>query len=182
MVLLPVITHLVTHGGGYLVSLQVCDIPPGCQIICAAEDPWISAISHTLPPLYVAGMEVSAHCLRLTCQANSLSLNTGGSKLRQTCCFSELLMQQSGPQFASGWQSQRLYFFFPLVQSTACAQTASLLSLHRRHPGSIKNNQKKTSQFYMAQSYLQEHEDPIDITQLLYVDISVFKEIFFLLY
>lgn len=34
----------------------------------------------------------------------------------------------------------------------------------------------------MAQSYLQEHEDPIDITQLLYVDISVFKEIFFLLY
>ena len=33
----------------------------------------------------------------------------------------------------------------------------------------------------MAQSYLQEHEDPIDITQLLYVDISAFKELFFLL-
>lgn len=32
----------------------------------------------------------------------------------------------------------------------------------------------------MAQTYLQEHEDPIDKTQLLYIDISGFKELFFI--
>lgn len=33
----------------------------------------------------------------------------------------------------------------------------------------------------MAKSYLQEHEDPIDITQLRYIG-TAFKELFFLLY
>lgn len=70
--------------------------------------------------------------------------------------------------------------FFPsATKYFLFTKAAGFPSLLRRHAGLLKNKQK--FKFYMAQSYLQVYENYLDLTQLLYVDISVFQVLFFLL-
>lgn len=78
-VLLAVITHLLAYGDGYLVY-----IPPGWQISCAAEDPWISMISHLYSHSSICSRKGSVHTLKRllhSCQTNLLPLKTGSPKL-----------------------------------------------------------------------------------------------------
>lgn len=75
---------------------------------------------------------------------------------------------------------QMFVLFFPSATKKLFVHQDSQPSVtNRRLKGSFKNN--KIVWFFMAQ-YWQEKEDPIDLTCVLNIDISAFKELFFLLY